>query len=143
MQQLAGWTGFPRSAVEFEERFRSEEACYAYLVVQRWPEGFRLPTVQPGRSLDADPTPSSGMQGVRPSSLGHRGYGLSPDEKATAVVVQGDASADLPAFGDLSSEPEEAAGAWELPDGVDLAAQASASDGETVSRTAWWPSRGR
>ena len=29
--------------LEFEERFASEEACHAYLVQQRWPEGFRCP----------------------------------------------------------------------------------------------------
>ena len=34
MQQLTGWVDFPRSAVEFEERFGSEDACYAYLAQQ-------------------------------------------------------------------------------------------------------------
>ncbi len=41
MQQVTAWTDFPRSTVEFEERFASEDACYAYLAEQRWRDGFR------------------------------------------------------------------------------------------------------
>jgi len=37
------WSDFPRTVLEFEERFGSEESCHAYLVRQRWPEGFRCP----------------------------------------------------------------------------------------------------
>lgn len=32
---------YPRSLLEFEDRFRSEEACRAYLVQLRWPQGFQ------------------------------------------------------------------------------------------------------
>ncbi len=41
--QQPGWTDFPRTALEFDERFGSEEACQAYLLEQRWPHGFRCP----------------------------------------------------------------------------------------------------
>jgi transposase-like protein/ribosomal protein L37AE/L43A len=34
---------YPRTAAEFEARFRSEEACREYLFQLRWPEGFRCP----------------------------------------------------------------------------------------------------
>jgi transposase-like protein len=34
---------FPRTLVEFDERFGSEEACQQYLFAVRWPEGFRCP----------------------------------------------------------------------------------------------------
>jgi transposase-like protein len=34
---------YPRTAVEFEARFRSEQACREYLFQLRWPEGFRCP----------------------------------------------------------------------------------------------------
>lgn len=34
---------FPRTQREFEARFGTEEACRAYLVQLRWPEGFRCP----------------------------------------------------------------------------------------------------
>jgi len=37
------WSDFPKTVIEFEERFASEESCYAYLAKQRWPEGFRCP----------------------------------------------------------------------------------------------------
>jgi hypothetical protein len=50
MQQPTMWTDFPKSAVEFEERFGSEDACYAYLVGQRWPEGFRCPRCKEGKA---------------------------------------------------------------------------------------------
>ena len=32
--------GFPRSIIEFQERFATEEACREYLLASRWPEGF-------------------------------------------------------------------------------------------------------
>jgi hypothetical protein len=35
--------GFPRSIVEFQEQFATEDACRAYLVGCRWPEGFVCP----------------------------------------------------------------------------------------------------
>jgi hypothetical protein len=41
MQQVTGWSDFPKSTVEFEDRFGSEDACYAYLAEQRWRDGFR------------------------------------------------------------------------------------------------------
>ncbi len=34
---------FPRSMVEFEERFSTESACREYLFTVRWPEGWRCP----------------------------------------------------------------------------------------------------
>jgi hypothetical protein len=34
---------YPRTVLEFEERFASEEACREYLFQLRWPEGFRCP----------------------------------------------------------------------------------------------------
>ena len=34
---------YPRTALEFAERFRTEEACRQYLFAMRWPEGFRCP----------------------------------------------------------------------------------------------------
>lgn len=34
---------YPKTLLEFEERFRTEEACVKYLFHLRWPEGFRCP----------------------------------------------------------------------------------------------------
>lgn len=36
-------SGFPRTAIEFDERFGSEEACRSYLMKVRWPNGFVCP----------------------------------------------------------------------------------------------------
>jgi transposase-like protein len=41
--QQSDWSDFPKTALEFEAHFASEEACHAYLMQQRWPEGFRCP----------------------------------------------------------------------------------------------------
>lgn len=35
---------FPRTAVEFDRRFATEEACREYLIRVRWPDGFRCPS---------------------------------------------------------------------------------------------------
>ena len=34
---------YPRNLAEFEQRFATAEACRAYLVQLRWPDGFRCP----------------------------------------------------------------------------------------------------
>ena len=34
-------SGFPTTAMEFEQRFETEEACIAFLTRQRWGRGFR------------------------------------------------------------------------------------------------------
>ena len=36
-------TDFPRSLLEFQQRFPDEEACAAYLAILRWPAGFVCP----------------------------------------------------------------------------------------------------
>ncbi|HEX5136310.1 MAG TPA: transposase, partial [Planctomycetota bacterium] len=33
----------PKTLLEFQERFATEEACEGYLAEWRWPEGFRCP----------------------------------------------------------------------------------------------------
>jgi transposase-like protein len=35
---------YPRTILEFETRFASDEACRQYLMALRWPEGFRCPS---------------------------------------------------------------------------------------------------
>lgn len=34
---------YPKTLLEFEQRFRTEEACIEYLFKLRWPEGFQCP----------------------------------------------------------------------------------------------------
>jgi len=38
--------GYPKTLLEFEQRFASEEACRQYLCNLRWPDGFRCPRCQ-------------------------------------------------------------------------------------------------
>jgi hypothetical protein len=41
---------YPRTLAEFERRFATDEACRAYLVQLRWPDGFRCPACRHGRA---------------------------------------------------------------------------------------------
>lgn len=42
---------YPRTIEEFEARFSSEEACRAYLVNLRWPDGFRCPSCRCAKAV--------------------------------------------------------------------------------------------
>jgi transposase-like protein len=44
-----GQEDFPRTTLEFAERFATEEACREYLVSIRWPEGFCCPSCKGGK----------------------------------------------------------------------------------------------
>jgi len=37
---------YPKTLIEFEKRFNSEEACQEYLIKFRWPDGFECPHCQ-------------------------------------------------------------------------------------------------
>ena len=41
---------YPKTLLEFEERFRTEEACVEYLFHLRWPEGFQCPRCGHGKA---------------------------------------------------------------------------------------------
>src|SRR5438874_7941324 len=41
---------FPRSLIEFQDRFATEDACAEYLFERRWPEGFVCPGCGGGRA---------------------------------------------------------------------------------------------
>src|SRR5436309_4690845 len=41
---------FPRSLIEFQDRFATEGACAEYLFERRWPEGFICPGCGGGRA---------------------------------------------------------------------------------------------
>jgi hypothetical protein len=42
---------FPRSLIEFHQRFSDEEACAKYLFAARWPQGFVCPGFTLKRSV--------------------------------------------------------------------------------------------
>jgi hypothetical protein len=43
-------TDFPRSLIEFQQRFPDEAACVAYLAAARWPQGFVCPSCGTGKA---------------------------------------------------------------------------------------------
>jgi hypothetical protein len=47
-------TDFPRSLIEFQQRFGDEAACAQYLVAMRWPDGFVCPVCGGGKAWWGD-----------------------------------------------------------------------------------------
>jgi len=43
-------TDFPRSLIEFQQRFGDEAACAQYLIATRWPDGFVCPVCGGGKA---------------------------------------------------------------------------------------------
>ena len=43
-------TDFPRSLLEFQQRFGDEAACAQYLAAARWPDGFVCPSCGGGKA---------------------------------------------------------------------------------------------
>ena len=44
---------FPRTLREFFERFHTEDACWKWLVDQRWPDGYQCPEEHPGWLIES------------------------------------------------------------------------------------------
>jgi ISXO2-like transposase domain/Transposase zinc-ribbon domain len=53
----AGVTAFPRSLIEFQQRFPDEAACVGYLFKARWPDGFVCPGCGTGRAWELHTKP--------------------------------------------------------------------------------------
>ena len=51
-------TDFPRSLIEFQQRFGDEAACAQYLAAARWPDGFVCPRCGGGKAWLQIPTNS-------------------------------------------------------------------------------------
>src|SRR5438309_8848722 len=50
-EAMSGSKGpFPKSLIEFQDRFSTESACAKYLFERRWPEGFICPGCGDGRA---------------------------------------------------------------------------------------------
>ena len=50
-------TDFPRSLIEFQQRFPNEAACVEYLFAARWPQGFRCPGCGNGKAWQLQTKP--------------------------------------------------------------------------------------
>src|SRR5580692_4807201 len=47
---------YPRTLLELERRFSTEQACRKYLFDLRWPDGFRCPRCEAGKSCSGGPS---------------------------------------------------------------------------------------
>ena len=80
---------YPRTLAEFDARFAPEDACRAYLVQLRWPDGFRCPccggtTAWPVRTVLWQ------CARCRRQTFGDRGHGVSGHADAADDLAAGD-----------------------------------------------------
>src|SRR5262245_33475670 len=54
---MAAMTDFPRSLIEFQQRFGDEGACAQYLIARRWPDGFVCPGCGGGKAWRLETKP--------------------------------------------------------------------------------------
>lgn len=73
--------------LEFEDRFRTEDACRVYLSQLRWPEGFRCPCCGRGQAHEPD---TLAVPRLWPWRVSDSGNGLPSHAVAPAGVVPGD-----------------------------------------------------
>ena len=55
--RMTQMTDFPRSLIEFQQRFSNEAACVEYLFAARWPQGFRCPGCGNGKAWQLQTKP--------------------------------------------------------------------------------------
>jgi transposase-like protein len=129
---------YPRTVLEFEDRFATEEACLRYLAGLRWPEGFVCPRCE--------------NQGGWPAS---RGRWICQKCRYQGSVTAGTIFQDthkplrmwFRAAWHVTSQKTGAsavsAGAGKLRHRVDLVAQVATGDGASWSRSLAGPSGSR
>lgn len=125
--------------LEFEDRFRTEDACRVYLSQLRWPEGFRCPCCGRGQAHEPD---TLAVPRLWPWRASDSGNGLPSHAVAPAGVVPGDLVGDEPEErGERLGTPTHP-GVESLRDGMGNPAQAAASDGPPRSGAVDGGSRG-
>ena len=77
---------YPRTLMEFESRFRTEEACWDYLVGMRWPDGFVCPKL-PRPQIVANRAVVVPLCRLWAAGIGDSRYGLPGDSQAAAGLV--------------------------------------------------------
>ena len=125
-----GMEDYPRTILELEERFRTESSCREYLATLRWPNGFVCPRCQAGDvwrasrgrlvcqacRYQASATAGTVFQDThKPLRLWFRAIWQITSQKngASAIAIQ------------------QVLGGGKLPDRLDVATQASPSDGSS------------
>lgn len=79
---------FPRTIMEFQDRFATEAACLDYLAGLALAAGLRLPALWRASRLGARAPASMGVLGLLPADPGHSGHGDAPDTyPATNLVL--------------------------------------------------------
>ena len=124
---------YPRTFQEFEVWFGSEAACRAYIRRLRWPNGF----VCPACGVMDDPSEMSRggcCAGHVPGDVADGRHHLRGDAQAAADVVPGDVVRHQPEERRQCPGAAAGAGARQLRDGLDVAAQAAAGHGPAWPR---------
>ena len=126
---------YPRTLGEFEARFATEEACRAFLVQARWPDGFRCPrcgaaTAWPVRAVLWQCAGCGRQTSVTAGTIFSR-YPHAADDVVSRDVVHHQLQ-------DRHECPGPAAGVGlgELSNRLGVAAQAAPGDGQAGARSA-------
>ena len=77
---------------QFQKRFATEPRCRAYLIKQRWPEGFTCPKCQHPYGYFIQSRASFQCQRCRYQSVGDRGHGFPQNQNPAAKMVLDDLS---------------------------------------------------
>ena len=133
---------YPRTLLEFERQFASEEACRQYLLRLKWPDGFTCPRCADKRGwlskrglitcaacgFQASITAGTIFQNThKPLGLWFRGIWLVTSQKTGASALGGPTGS----------------GIGQLRDSVDMVAQIASGDGSAGTRQTEWTCRGR
>src|SRR5438094_9264822 len=119
---------YPRTLADFEERFRSEEACRDYLFRVRWPEGFRCPRCGESRGWRLRSALWQCARCAYQASL-DCGDDFPGHAHSSEVVIPRAVVDDQPEEWRQRPRSEARVGARQLPNRVVLAAQTKAGDG--------------
>jgi hypothetical protein len=130
---------FPKTLLEFQRMFPTEEACAEYVLSMRWPKGFFCSAcgVVDAWRLDL------AVPGLRPADLADRRHGHAQEQAAAHRLVLGRLSGGLAFERHLGPAAPKAARPRELPNRLADLRQATPGDGRSAAPKALRHRRGR
>ena len=133
---------YPRDQLEFESRFASEEACRDYLFALRWPEGFRCPRCGHERAWPVRKVWFECARCGRQTSV-TAGTIFQDTRKPLRLWFRAMWTITTQKNGASAPGSTARSGTGQLPNRLDLDAQAEASDGTPGAGAIDGPRRGR
>ncbi len=122
--------GYPRTMLELEKRFSSEEASVEYLASLRWPSGWSCPRLQGGRRLDGAARPMA-LRGLPLRDVGHGWNYFSRQPSFTYDLVPGHVATHQPEERHQRPWPSARVGFGKLQNSLGNVAQVTPSHGSS------------